>query len=203
VASETDNTTDTILLHGPSYTGLREAAFERADQTAGDEPASILWLEQNDHLTENISDEWATDHSALRLWITSLDGAVNTCYDRHSGPKERLGALTRRQLVDTALRRLEDESLLTDAHRYRDEILSLFSALEAAGYDTPETLESLLNKSAVPTRSQPVLEDTYRRYRTLLEETATDDEYPGFEAFQSVQGLDLASLLPPVDAVVL
>jgi ATP-dependent helicase/nuclease subunit B len=203
VANETGIETDTVLLHSPSYTALRKAAFDRADHTAGDDPASILWLEQNDHLTENISDEWATDHSALRLWVNSLDGAVNTCYDRHSGPKERLSALTRRQLVDTALRQLEDESLLTDAHRYRDEIMSLFSALEAAGYDTPEALESLLRESAVPTRAQPVLEETYSRYRTLLEETVTEDEYPGFAAYENVQDLDLANLLPAVDVVVL
>lgn len=175
----------TTLLYGPSYSRLRRAAIGRADDTAADTPASVLWLERNSHLQETVAETWAADHAPLRLRVSGLNDVANEAYDRLTGPRERLDALTRRRIVDRALRELDDANILDDAHRYRDEVLSLFSTLEAAGYNSPDALDDLLSRSALPSHADTVLTEAYRRYRNHLDEVLTDEEYPGFEAYHS------------------
>lgn len=193
----------TAFIHGTSYASLRRAAFERADEIAGEGLASIRWLGHNDHLENEITDAWAESRSPLRLTISSLDNLAGEYLERRTGPRQLLDTLTRRQLIDNALRQLDGEAVLDEAHRYRGEITDLFSALEGAGHDSPEAIHKLVSASSVSGKAETVLVETYRHYQQLRSAVTTTEEYTGFQALQEASGDDLSAVFPSIDVIVL
>ena len=193
----------TAFLYGPSYLSLRRAAFQRADETAGDGLASIRWLEHNDHLEDEITDAWAESRSPLRLTVSSLDNLAGEYLDRRTGPRQLLDTLTRRQLIDNALRHFSEEGVLDDAHRYRGEITDLFSALEGAGHNSPEAIQELVSASSISGRAETVLVEAYRHYQELRSAVTTTEEYTGFQALEEASSDDLSAVFPSVDVIVL
>jgi len=192
------------FLHGPSFGALRAAAIDRAAALAADTPASVLWLEQNDHVADQVRDDWAAEYDPLRLTVSSLDEAVRTCFDTVAGPRSLLDALTRRRLVDRALRELAADGVLEDAHRYRSDVLELVSELESEGYDSSEGIRELTAKSPVPDDAAAVLAETYRRFESVRDDVVTGAEFTGSEAYREVLAMDasLDEVLPSVDVVV-
>jgi len=193
------------FLHGSSFGALRAAAIDRAAVLAGDTPASVLWLEQNDHVADQVADDWAATYDPLRLTVSSLDTAAQTCYDTAEGPRSLLDALTRRRLVDRALRELAADGVLEDAYRYRSDVLELVSELESDGYDSAEQIQDLTRRSPVPDDAAAVLTETYRRFESVRDDVVTDAEFTGSEAYREVLAMDpsLEEVLPAVDVVVI
>jgi ATP-dependent helicase/nuclease subunit B len=193
------------FIWGAGYLPLQTAAFEFGDIIAVDIPASICWLEQNDHRTDQVTDAWSQSHDPLRLDVTSLDQLVGKCYESLTGPRTLLDALTRRQLVDQALRTFDEDDILTDAHRHRDEVLDLVTTLEANGHDSPNAIETLVAESTIPDRAATVLETTYARFADERTRTMTGEEYTPSQAYRTVLDADesMADLLPRTDVVVL
>lgn len=193
------------LLHGPSYSSLRTTAIKRANDLSGYSPRSVLWLEQNDHIADQVADQWAYNHDPLRLTVSSLDKTVRTWYDIVTGPRSFLDALTRRRLVDRVLREIDDMGMLTDAHRHRNDVLELISELEAEGYDSEAAIRDLTTDSAIPDDKAKVLIEIYDRLEVILDEVTTNEEFTGSEAYQALSETETASTdsLPSVDVVVL
>jgi ATP-dependent helicase/nuclease subunit B len=195
----------TRFIYGPSYRSLRTAAIERAADLSGGGVGSVLWLEQNDDISDQVADAWAHDSGPLRLVVSTLDEAVRTCYDVATGPRSFVDALTRRRLVDRSLREVDAAGSLDEAHRYRNHVLELLAELEAEGYDSETSIRELAARSPVAPDSTRVLTETYRRYEALLEAVTTEEEFTGSEAYREVTALDtsLAEYLPAVDVVVI
>lgn len=172
---------------------------------AGETPASVLWLERNDHVAEQVADDWAAAYDPLRLTVSSLDEAVRTCFDTATGPRSLLDALTRRRLVDRALRELAADGVLEDAHRFRSDLLELVSELESEGYDSAERIRDLTNASPVPADAADVLTETYRRFESLRDDVVTGAEFTGSEAYREVLAMNASfgEVLPSVDVVVI
>lgn len=200
----------TTLIYGPSYSMVQSTAAERADELAGHTPNSVRWLEQNSHIASSIEDRWAGSResgaerrSPLRLTVGTLDRMAGESLDRTSGPRDLLGALTRRQIVDTSLRHLDDEGVLEDAHRYRDTVMDLLASLEKGGHWSPDKVEALVEESDVPERSGDFLVEAARRYHQVLDAVTTDTEYTGVDAYRQVSQVDLDGCFPETDVVVL
>lgn len=193
------------FLYGPSYDALQEQGFARVAESASERPTSILWLEQNDHRLDAVADAWAADHDPLRLETTTLDRMVGDCYEELAGPQNILDALTRRQLVDDALRDVAEEGLLDEAHRHRGEVMSLFTEIEGEGYDSTADIHSLVAASQLSDRAGRFLEPTYEGYRENVEALVDAFEYTQSKAYQavldSIEPID--ALLPGTDVVVL
>jgi len=193
------------FIYGPSYEPLQTSAFETADAVADDTPTSILWVEQNDHRINEVADAWADTRNPIRLKVTNLNQIVGELYESLTGPSTILDALTRRQLVDQSLRTLDDEGILNDAHRHRDEVLDLFTTIEAYGHDTTAAIESLVVESNLSERAAKVLETTYARFAANQAQTMTDEEYTQSQAYRQVLEADssVTELLPNADVVAL
>jgi ATP-dependent helicase/nuclease subunit B len=193
----------TELLHGPSYERLQEAGFAAAGARASDDVSAVLWLEQNDHRTDHVADAWAADRDPLRLSVSSLGRVVGECHETLAGPGSLLDALTRRRLVDEALRDLE--GAVDDAHRHRGDVMDLFGALEGEGHGTPEAVRALVAESDLPERSARFLERAYTRFTEHRERTATAAEFTQSEAFRAVRSAadPFADLADAHDVVVL
>lgn len=193
------------FLYGPSYDDLQEEGFARVAESASERPTSILWLEQNDHRLDAIADAWALDHGPLRLETTTLDRMVGECYEELAGPQNILDALTRRQLVDDALRDVDAEGLLDEAHRHRGDVMSLFTEIEGQGYDSTTEFQSLVTASQLSDRAGRFLEATYEGYRENLDAVVDAFEFTQSHAYQAVLDSNepIDALLPDTDVVVL
>lgn len=194
----------TRVLYGPAYTDLRDTAIDRADEIASDDPLSILWLEQNDHVSDGVADAWAEFHDPLRLTVSSLDETVRNCYDAATGPRSFLDALTRRRLIDRALREL-DTDILQDGHRYRGDVLEVVAELEAEGYASTALIRGLTEQSPINDELANFITETYERFENNQAEVLTDEEFTGSDAYGMFTETDWSprECLPMVDVVVL
>ncbi|MEF8894432.1 PD-(D/E)XK nuclease family protein [Halodesulfurarchaeum sp.] len=192
------------FISGPAYDDLQREAFAKANASAGNRPESVLWLEANDHQADNITDAWAAEYDPLRLQVESLDRAVGNAFESLTGPRTRLAALTRRQLLDEALRSLDDD-LLGDAHRHRDEMLELITTLEGERNDSPDRIENLVADSELSDRAGSVLKHVYSEFHELRERTMTDEEFTPSEAYRALRTTETSvrELLGDPDVVVL
>ena len=57
------------FLISPSFDALQSEVFDLVDAQAGDQPASILYIENNDHWTDEITDAWAENYELIRLRV--------------------------------------------------------------------------------------------------------------------------------------
>jgi len=192
------------FLTSPSLDVLQSEVFKRVSDQAGDQPGSILYIENNDHRIEEIEDTWASDCKPLRLRVTDFNTIVGGCYERIVGPSSILDALTRRRLIDRALRIVADRGHLKDAHLYRDQFTSLITELEGEGYHTPEAVRSLVEESNLGTEKADLVASVYEVFYELRREGVGEDVYTLSEAYREVLGseISLAEFLPNVDVVV-
>jgi len=56
----------------PSFDALQSEVFKRTSEQAGDRPASILYIENNDHRKDEVADTWAENYEPLRLRVTDF-----------------------------------------------------------------------------------------------------------------------------------
>jgi ATP-dependent helicase/nuclease subunit B len=192
------------ILTGPSSDVLQSTVFKQASEKAGDQPESILYIENNDHRKDEVADTWAADHSPLRLRVTDFNTIVGECYEQVAGPSILLDALIRRRLIDRALRIVADRGLLEDAHRYRDHFTDLITKLEGEGYHSPDTVRDLVESSELSTTSADLVATVYDIFSDLREESVGDETYTLSEAYSAVLASEtpLPELLPHVDVVV-
>lgn len=193
------------FLTSPSFDALQSEVFERVAEQAGDQPASILHIENNDHRTDEVADAWATDYKPLRLRVTDFNTVVSECYERIADPGSLLDALTRRRLIDRALRTVADRSLLDDAHLYRDHFTNLITELEGEGYHSPEAVRSLVENSELAAETATLVASVYEVYYELRRDGVGDDVYTLSEAYWTVLESDapLTDVFPHVDVVVI
>lgn len=193
------------FLTSPSYDTLQSEVFERASEQAGDQPASILYLENNQHRTDKVADAWAANYSPLRLQVTDFNTVVGECYERIEGPSTLLDALTRRRLIDRALRTVADRGLLDDAHLYRDHFTDLITELEGEGYHSPEAVRTLVEEFELSAETANLVASVYEVFYELRRDGVGDDVYTLSEAYQAVLGSDvpLTEFFPHVDVVVI
>lgn len=193
------------FLYGSDLETLQNVAFERASEIASDNPRSVVWLEQNDHRSDQVVEDWATSRKPLRLAVSTLDRLVGEMNDVLNGPSTRLDALTRRQIIEQGLRELHDDGTLKDAHRFRDEVLALLTTLEGEGYDSIQAVEKLIDRSELTPQAANVLEKSYARFLDNRERTMTGDEFTGSQGYRKVLESDesVADLLPNTDVIVI
>jgi hypothetical protein len=89
------------FLTSPSLDVLQSEVFKRVSDQAGDQPGSILYIENNDHRIEEIEDTWASDCKPLRLRVTDFNTIVGGCYERIVGPSSILST-SQSRLVRTS-----------------------------------------------------------------------------------------------------
>ncbi len=193
------------FLISPSFDALQSEVFEQISEQAGDHPASILYIENNDHRTDEVTDAWAADYKPLRLRVTDFSTVVSECYERIANPSTLLDALTRRRLIDRALRTVAGHGFLDDAHLYRDHFTDLITELEGEGYHTPEAVQTLVEKSELSTETAKLVASVYDVFYELRQDGVGDDVYTLSEAYGAVLESDasLTDLLPHVDIVVI
>jgi len=189
----------------PSFDTLQSEVFDRVAEQAGDQPASILHIENNDHRADEVTDAWAADYKPLRLRVTDFNTIVSECYERIAGPGSLLDALTRRRLIDRALRTVADRGLLDDAHLYRDHFTDLITELEGEGYHFPEDVRSLVENSELAAETSTLVASVYEVYYELRRDGVGDNVYTLSEAYRTVLESDapLTDIFPHVDVVVI
>jgi len=193
------------FLTSPSFDALQSEVFDIIDAQAGAQPASILYIENNDHRTDEIADAWAENHAPLRLRVTDFNTVIGDCYERIAGPGVLLDALTRRRLIDRALRTVADRGLLDDAHLYRDHFTDLITELEGEGYHSPESVRALVEDSQLSSESADLVTSVYEEFFKLRRAGVGDDVYTLSEAYQTVldSEVSLTEIFPHVDIVVI
>jgi len=193
------------FLTSPSADALQSAVFERVSERAGDQPASILYIENNEHRMDKVADAWAANYSPLRLRVTNFPTVVGECHDQIADPGTLLDVLTRRQLIDRALRTITDRGLLEDAHLYREHFTDLLTELEGEGYHSPEAVCDLVENSELPPEKANVLSNVYDVFYNLRQDAVGDDVYTLSEAYRTVLESDapLTKVFPHVDVVVI
>lgn len=196
---------DCDFLTSPSFDALQSKVFERVSEQAGDQPASILYIENNDHRNDEVADAWASNYRPLRLRVTDFNTVVGECYERIEGPSSILDALTRRRLIDRSLRTVADRGLLDDAHLYRDYFTDLITELEGEGYHTPEAVRTLVAGSDLSDETANLVASVYGVFYELRHDGVGDDVYTLSEAYRTVLGSDtpLTETVPDVDVVVI
>jgi ATP-dependent helicase/nuclease subunit B len=193
------------LLISPSFDSLQSEVFERISDRAGDQPASILYIENNDHRTDEVADAWAAHYRPLRLRVTDFNTVVGECYEQIAYPSALLDALTRRRLIDRALRIVANRGLLDDAHLYQDHFTDLITELEGEGYHSPETVRTLVENSDLSAETADLVASVYRVFYDLRQDGVGDEVYTLSEAYQAVLESEtpLTDLFPHVDVVVI
>ncbi|WP_331232425.1 PD-(D/E)XK nuclease family protein [Natronorarus salvus] len=194
----------TVLL-GSEFQSLRQEAFNRAESLAGVHPESVLYIDDNANHHREITDAWAEDHPPLRLHLLTFSSVIQECYERRFGPADLLSINNRRQLIAQALRDIDGEVPLDDPHLHRESIMELFNALEADGYNTPLTIQSLIDSQGVSSEASETVLTAYERYATLRTDLLTDGLYTLGGAYERLLSdeVDIESLLSSVDVVVL
>jgi ATP-dependent helicase/nuclease subunit B len=193
------------FLTSPSFDALQSEVFERVDELAGHDPGSILYIENNDHRTDEVADEWAENYEPLRLRVTDFNTVIGECYEQIADPSSLLDALTRRRLIDRALRTVADRGLLDDAHLYRDHFTDLITELEGEGYQSPESVRTLVEDSQLSSGTADLVASVYEEFYELRREGVGDDVYTLSEAYRTVldSGASLTEIFPHVDVVVI
>ena len=193
------------FLTSPSFDTLQSEVFDRVDEQAGDQPASILYIENNDHRTDEIADAWAANHKPLRLRVTDFNTVVGECYEQIADPSSLLDALTRRRLIVRALRTVADRGLLDNAHLYRDYFTDLITELEGEGYHSPEAVRTLVEDSQLSPGTANLVASVYEEFYELRREGVGDEVYTLSEAYRAVLDSDasLTEIFPHVDVVVI
>jgi len=189
----------------PSFDALQSEVFDWVDAQAGDHPASILYIENNDHHSDEVADAWAENYEPLRLRVTDFNTVIGECYERIADPSSLLDALTRRRLIDRALRTVADRGLLDDAHLYRDHFTDLITELEGEGYYSPESVRILVEDSQLSSGTADLVASVYEEFYELRREGVGDDVYTLSEAYRTVldNGASLTEIFPHVDVVVI
>lgn len=189
----------------PSIDSLQSAVFRGASEQAGEQPASILYIENNDHRTDEIADAWAADYEPLRLRVTDFNTVVGECYEQVAGPSTLLDALTRRRLIDRALRVVADRGHVEDAHLYREHFTDLFTKLEGEGHDTPDAVRELLEHSTLTSETADLVATVYEEFFALRRDSVGEDAYTLSEAYQAVLDSEtpVSDFLAHVDVVVI
>lgn len=193
------------FLTSPSFDALQSEVFDRVDAKADDQPASILYIENNDHRTDEIADAWAANYKPLRLRVTDFNTVIGECYERIADPSSLLDALTRRRLIDRALRTVADRGLLDDAHLYRDHFTDLITELEGEGYHSPEAVRTLVEDSQLSAETADLVASMYETFYEFRHDGVGDEMYTLSEAYRTVLDSDvsLAEIFPHVDIVVI
>lgn len=193
------------FLTSPSFDALQSEVFDLVDAQAGDQPASILYIENNDHRTDEIADAWAENYEPLRLRVTDFNTVVGECYERIADPSSLLDALTRRRLIDRALRTVTDRGILDDAHLYRDHFTDLVTELEGEGYHSPDAVRTLVEDSQLSPGTADLVASVYEEFYELRRDGVRNDVYSLSEAYRTVldSGVSLTEIFPHVDVVVI
>lgn len=198
------------ILTGPRHSNLEQAAFERADQRAGDLPGSVLYITRNDARRSAVEDRWSESYASLRLRAETLDAIVREWYENLHGPIELISGQLNRRLVEYALDRTTEETTGVLAGEpasasLADSFSNRFSLFDDAGVETADALATELEGSQLDDRIAMATVDAYRTYGELL--TFHTDEWVSRrgEMFASVGTADrsLAGLSPEVDVVIL
>jgi len=192
------------FLTSSSFDTLQSKVFEKASEKAGEHPASILYIENNDHRTDEVADAWAENYRPLRLRVTDFNTVVGECYERIEGPSTLLDALKRRRLIHRTLQTVADRGLLENAHLYQDYFTDLITELERGGYRSPETVQNLLEESALSAEIVDIVATVYEIFYELREDGVGDGVYTLNEAYRTVLESDTqpSDLLPNIDVVV-
>ena len=193
------------FLTSPSFNALQSEVFERVSERARDQPESILYLENNDHRTDEIADAWAANYRPLRLRVTDFNTIVGECFEQIADPSTLLDALTRRRLIDRALRTVADRGLLDDAHLYRDHFTDLITELEGEGFHSPEAVRNLVENSELSSETADLVATVYDVFYDLRQDGIGDEMYTLSESYRAVLESDtqLTDLLPHVDVIVI
>ena len=193
------------FLTSPSFHALQSEVFERVSERAGDQPESILYLENNDHRTDEIADAWAANYRPLRLRVTDFNTIVGERFEQIADPSTLLDALTRRRLIDRALRTVADRGLLDDAHLYRDHFTDLITELEGEGFHSPEAVRNLVENSELSSETADLVATVYDVFYDLRQDGIGDEMYTLSESYRAVLESDtqLSDLLPHVDVIVI
>lgn len=192
------------FLTSPSFDTLQSEVFGRAAELAGNQPESILYIENNDHRKGKVANEWAHRYEPLRLRVTGFNSVVSDCYEQIDGPNTLLDALTRRRLVDKALRRMGDQGGIENAQLYREHFTDLFTELEGDGFDTPEKVLELAEDSNLDRAEAELVSSAYETFTELRRAGIGDTQFTLSEAFRRVSEAEapLSDFLPHVDVVV-
>lgn len=195
----------TRILLGTPYTALRERAVEAAADHATDSLQSVLWLDQNAHLSDQVPETWSAERFALSLEFSDLSSFVGEAYDAQTGPATGIDALTRRQIVEEALRSDPVAELVPDAHRLRRDVLELTNGVEGEGYDTPAAVRNLIADSDLTPTAAEFVEQTTKGYTEGLETVLTEVEYTDRAAYRAAVDGDVSipEALNDVDVIVL
>lgn len=195
----------TELLYGPSFTSLREAAFERSYSLAEEGIRRILYIDSNDRSTAEIQSDWAERYPALTLELTTLDDVVAHCHELLFGVSETIDRQHRLRLIEQALTEIDAEGTLDGARSLVDDFSQLFADVEAAGITTPAELDDELAATALADRIREPAVEAYRRYtqhRTDLTGKQTQTRNERYTAVARSE-TPLHSCYPTVDVVVL
>jgi ATP-dependent helicase/nuclease subunit B len=199
------------VLAGPSFTTLRDTAFDRADTLADSGPQRILILENNGYQRESVAETWEDTYSPLRAQITDFSSFVMKAHERLYGPYPDIGTFERRRIIEQALEDVDRDGTLSNARQHRDSFSELFLELEAANVLTPTAVRERLENTTLDTHYiDPVAKafEAYTEYRSDIAhpearprnqkaaEIATA-ETPLTEAFPTVDTVIVSGLLDP------
>ncbi|AWB28399.1 PD-(D/E)XK nuclease family protein [Halococcoides cellulosivorans] len=198
------------LLTGPRHSNLEQAAFERADQRAGELPGSVLYIARNDARRTSVEDHWSESYAPLRLRAETLDAIVRDWYEDLHGPIESLPGQLNRRLVEYALDRTTAETAGALAGEpasasLADSFSSRFSLFDDAGVRTADELTTEFESSPLDDRIATATVDAYRTYGGLFADYVDEWVCTRGEMFHSVASADrsLEALSPELDVIIL
>ncbi|WP_248516289.1 PD-(D/E)XK nuclease family protein [Salinarchaeum laminariae] len=193
------------ICYSPSFTTLRNHAFDWLDTNTSKTPESAYFLESNAHQRDAIADAWRGEHDALRLTVTGIADFAVDIHEQLHGPYPGLETLERRRTIEQALRRLNDTGALTDAQQYTPSISELFRELEADGVHDVSELTARLEDTDCTDHQRTVLTEAFDGYVELRERIAHPEVTTRNEKLETVAHTDrsLRDALPHLDAIVI
>ncbi|AGN02387.1 nuclease subunit B-like protein [Salinarchaeum sp. Harcht-Bsk1] len=193
------------ICYSPSYTALRDHAFNWLDTNTAESPESAVFLESNAHQRDAIATAWREEHDALRLTVTGIADFALTIHERLYGPYPGIETLERRRTIEQALHRLDENDVLRDAGQHTPSISELLRELEADGVRDIATLEDRLDSSTCTQHQQTVLTEVFEGYLELRGRIAHPESKTQNEKLAAVAETDqsLRTVLPHLDAIVI
>lgn len=193
------------ICFSPSFTALRDHAFDWLDSNTSKTPESACLLEANAHQRDAIADAWRDEHDSLRLTVTGIADFAVEIHEHLHGPYPGLETLERRRTIEQALRELDDNNVLTDAQQHTPSISELFRELEGDGVNDVQNLATRLENTDCTDHQRAVLTDAFEGYVALRERIAHPEATTRNEKLETVAQTDrsLRDALPHLDAIVI
>lgn len=147
-----------ILISGPDPEAATDRAFTWAGNTAENRPGSVLCLTQSRERVDTLQRRWRSNNDQLRFTCATLDDYVSDLFERATGDlaSSILSRVQRFRLVEAAIeqygatvRNGPFADIESPPNELIDQVQGMFSLLEYAGYDSPDSIELALLAAGV------------------------------------------------------